>query len=191
MELFAGLFLAIIAAAGVFLVRGHQSPERLYWWAGFVPYVLMGLAGAAVSAGNEEAKAVYQGTAILAAVLGSAGILLAAVTRFLQPIPEMWVNISFALALGLVIASLGAGAAPYAGMVGLAILLGIVAFGIGRIGTLGIGAGFLAGGAFVLAIAPMAAPSLAQNLFTTISVANLMFLLSALGLALIIEGARR
>ncbi len=191
MESLAGLFLAVIAGVGAYTVRNHETPERLYWWAGFVPYVLMGLAGAGVAAGVEQAKAIYQGVAVLAAVLGSVGILLAAVTRFLKPIPELWANIAFAITLGIVIASLGAGAAPYAGMVGLAILLGIVALGIGRFGELGIGAGLLAAGAFLLALAPMTAPALAQSVLTTVPIANIMFLQTALGLALIIEGARR
>ncbi len=191
MELFAGLFLAAVAGVGAFMVRGNDSPERLYWWAGFTPYILMGLVGAGVTAGIEQAKLIYQGVAVLAAVLGSVGILLAAVARFLKAVPEMWANIAFAVTLGIVIASLGAGAAPYAGVVGLAILLGIVALGVGRVGELGLGAGLLAAGAFLLALSPMMAPALSQNFLTGMSIANIMFLQNALGLALIVEGARR
>ena len=48
MDAFAGIFLALVAAAGAFRVRNNESPERLYWWAGFAPYILMGLVGAAL-----------------------------------------------------------------------------------------------------------------------------------------------
>jgi len=191
MEAVAGVFLALMAFAGIVLVARRQGAERLYWWAGFFPFAMMGAAGAAVSLGvNDGDTSFYMAASTLAAVLGSAGFLLATVNRYLQEIPEMWVNIAFAIVLAIVIATFGTGAMAYAGMLGLVMMLGLVVLAVTRAGHGGAPLIMIGAGAAVIALAPILVPQLAQTVLTGMTPANILFLQTGLGVALIAGGAR-
>lgn len=192
MELIAGLFLALMSLVGMGLVWRVSGAERIYWWAGFGSYLLMGLAGAGVSAGVfGDDTTYYTAASTLSAVLGSAGFLLAAVNRFLSAIPEMWVNIAFAIVLGIVVATFGTGAVMFAGMIGLVLMLGLVVLAMSRAGEAGRPLIMIGIGAAVIALAPILVGPLAQTVLTGMSPANILFLQTGLGIALIGGGVRQ
>lgn len=127
----------------------------------------------------------YVAIAQMAALVGGMGFLVAVATRFIRPLPELWVNIAFLAALGALVAGQIFGLAGPAGAFTLVVQIGLIGLGLSQFGDKGRPALMVAGGGGVLMMAPLLARGLPAGDLRFL----ILFALAAGGLYLLSEAA--
>lgn len=151
---------ALLTLSAIYAARRAIDLERplaWYWLTGFGTWALAGLAAVIAFLGAGGPTPLYIAVTQLATLIGGMGFVIAAATQLIRPLPELWVNIAFLTALGIMVAGQVFGLAGPAGLFTLVIQIALVGLGASQYRAKGRPAMMIAIGGAGLILAPMSA----------------------------------
>lgn len=134
-----------------------DRPLAWYWLTGFGTWALAGLAAVIAFLTEGGPTPIYIAVTQLATLIGGMGFVIAAATALIRPLPELWVNIGFLAALGIMVAGQMFGLAGPAGLFTLVVQIALVGLGASQYRNKGRPALMVAVGGAGLILAPMTA----------------------------------